>query len=112
MQNAEVRGCGDIMSEYVQIQSSSKKKAQDDVGIGVLYHGGLTTNKNNYFKNLDQNLLPKISDFGKIANQLKKSRKKLDKYSIDELISFLSEVSKKWMEDEDLAQFKQHGLSF
>jgi len=110
--NAEVRGCGDIMSEYVQIQSSSKKKVQDDVGIGVLYHGGLTTNKNNYFKNLDQNLLPKISDFGKIANQLKKSRKKLDKYSIDELISFLSEVSKKWMEDEDLAQFKQHGLSF
>ena len=110
--NAEIRGCGDIMSTYVEVGT---KKKDNDISRkpALLFHGKPTIKSENYLMPLSKEKLPEVNSIYELSDNLRKSRKKLDNYSIDELISYLSAVSKTWLnESSNLSNFKQHGLSF
>jgi len=110
--NAEIRGCGDIMSTYVKVDSQLDQ-ATTDSKPGLLFHGTSAIDPKFFLHALDMKNLPEVDSLFELKDELIKARTKLDKYSIDDLISFLSEVSKTWLnEDSELKIFQQQGLSF
>jgi hypothetical protein len=110
--NAEVRGCGDIMSSYVEVQTHPLEGAPIISRPKLLFHGVGTVSDSTFLSDDMSSRLPEVSDLGGLRSELLTSRLKLDKYTVDELIGFISEVSKLWVEDAGLSRFKQHGLSF
>ena len=105
--NAEVRGCGDIMSTYVKVDTENTEDPYDSK-IGLLFQGTSVIDPKLFLHPLDTKTLPEVNSFKELRNELMEARLKLDKYSIDELISYLSEVSKTWLnEDSELKIFQQ-----
>jgi hypothetical protein len=110
--NAEVRGCGDIMSSYVEVQAQSRGQEPEISRPKLLFQGVGTVSDSTFLSDDMSSRLPEIADLGELRDELLASRLKLDKYTVDELIGFMSEVSKLWLDDAGLSRFKQHGLSF
>jgi len=110
--NAEVRGCGDIMSTYVKVGSNANKNVTKSKPV-LLFNGQPSTNPKSYLLPLSTEKLPEINRIYELENSLRSSRSRLDEYSVDELISYMSAVSKTWLDEKsELSNFKQHGLSF
>lgn len=110
--NAEVRGCGDIMSTYVKVDTEITEDFTDSK-TGLLFHGTPSIDPKLFLHALDITTLPEVKSIYGLRDELMEARAKLDNYSIDELISYLSEVSKTWLdEDSELKIFQQQGLSF
>ena len=62
---------------------------------------------------LDLRSLPSAPSANEIAENLIRERKRLQSYSLDEIIAFLAVASRKWMEaDSGLEHLQQHGLNF
>ena len=110
--NAEIRGCGDIMSTYVKVDTKIKDNVIESKP-GLLFKGIPSIDPKLFLHSLDINKLPKIDSFDELKRDLMQAQSKLAKYSIDELISYLSEISKTWLKDDsELKIFQQQGLSF
>lgn len=111
--NAEVRGCGDIMANYVKVESSRREWDMPLSKPKLLFNGkGVVTAKEFLSDEIGANL-PEIDDLELLRNNVMDARRKLDEYTGDELISYISGVAKLWLEDSaELVRFKQLGLSF
>ena len=110
--NAEARGCGDIMSTYVKVDTKIKEDFSESKP-GLLFKGTPAIDPKFFLHSLDVKKLPEVDNFVELRNDLMQAQSKLEKYSIDELISYLSEISKTWLhEDSELKIFQQQGLSF
>ena len=109
--NAEVRGCGDIMSSYVEVQQIQEVEPEFSKPK-LLFQGVGTASDSSFYSNVSSSRLPEIPDLRKLRTDLLTARLKLDSYTVDELIGFMSEVSKLWLSDAGLSRFKHLGLSF
>jgi|GEM_PF-186022 len=113
--NAEVRGCGDIMSEYVR-QSPGATSLQLDAKQAqpvLLFSGEYSLPAENLLAPIDSNFLPNVDDLSELINSLRANHSRILQYSSDELIAFLSHASRQWLEpDSPLKGLQQQGLSF
>lgn len=110
--NAEVRGCGDIMSTYVANSSRGDVEDATQCSAKLVFNGGAVVSDNVLLSDGIAAGLPQSPEFRNLKIDLLQARSKLDSYSVDELIGYLSEVSKLWLEAPSLSRFKQQGLSF
>lgn len=100
LKKAEVRGCGDILSEKLAFKT--KTSSIDDVGSTLevqLYKGEV--------KGLDD-----LSQLKSIIEGLNASQKWLRLQPIEALIGLIDKASKKWMTDQRFAYLKNSGLLF
>ncbi len=117
---AEVRGCGDVMSSYVRPNFISDTTASNesisdelDSPVKLLWADNFQLPIEEYLSGADSNKFKTIDSLEAISNKLKVARHSLDKYTSDELISYLSHISKTWLTEESpLSKFKNEGLTF
>lgn len=112
--HAEVRGCGDIMSAYL-----TRKPTEGIQTKITLPKPRLLFLEQNYISQqaleatIDFDDLPVIEDLPAIARQLHSNLQKLQRYTVDDLISFFAEAAKSWLDaDSPMRHLQQHGLSF
>ena len=112
--NAEVRGCGDIMSTYLKRSADQEIKPATIIPKPRVLHFEKNFNNFNLKSNtINIDSLPVMSDIESMAKRLRENAKKLERYSVDDLIAFFSLASKSWMtEQSPLQDLQKHGLSF
>jgi hypothetical protein len=112
--NAEVRGCGDIMSTYVSANNEKNhNKDNNDYAIKILWDKDSEIKTIDYISPIKYNNYLEIKNFEEYLDKVKCQQTNLLKYTSDELIYYFSEASKLWIEnDSPLEKFKNEGLSF
>jgi hypothetical protein len=112
--NAEVRGCGDIMSSYVSVTNNKEVENQrSDDSVKIIWDKELNIATVDYLNPLIFNKYPQIDDLNEYLKKIKLCQEDLIKYNTDELIFYFSESSKIWIQNNSpLFQFKQEGLTF
>lgn len=112
--NAEVRGCGDIMSSY--LQSANYQNTSIDSKIltpRFLFQGKSFVPQSVITTFIDFDELPEISDLGNVEVKLRSNLLQMQKYSVDDLISFFSMLAPTFMDEKSpMRHLQQHGLSF
>lgn len=100
MKKAEVRGCGDILSQKLTFSKKINNNVSDN-HLEVLLHGaGQLTSTN------------PVEQMREICAQLKTQREWLSQQPSDALIGLMAEVAKKWAADPNLRFLKDKGLLF
>lgn len=100
LKKAEVRGCGDILSEKLTFKV--KKSSPDDVDNTLdvqLYHGDIEGEDG-------------LAQLKNVIRGLKAQHEWLSVQPIEALIGLIGEASKKWMADSKYAYLKNNGLLF
>lgn len=100
LKKAEVRGCGDILSEKLQFNSSVQSLTADDTNLRVEYFKG------EYKGNNGEELLSSV------ISSLKSQKEWIRNQPIDALIGLIGEASKRWISDENFRFLKDRGLLF
>ena len=112
--NAEVRGCGDIMSSY--LARAKDQNFTSDVKMltpRLLFHEKSFVSQQAIKNVIDFDTLPEVSDLTEIEAGLRSNLVDLQNYSVDDLISFFSIVSQSFMDQKSpMRHLQQHGLSF
>lgn len=100
MKKAEIRGCGDILSQKLTFTKKSHTNSSDN-HLEVLLHGAgeLTATE-------------PVEKMKEICAQLKAQREWLYQQPSDALIGLIAEVAKKWATDPNLLFLKDKGLMF
>lgn len=114
IKNAEIRGCGDVMSTYVEVIKDVK--VQEDLGnnkIYCLWSSNFSLDSKEYLDQGSNSKYLHVDSIDEIASLVKNGRNCLSLYSSDELIAYFSEASKLWLMDSSpLSKFKNEGLTF
>jgi len=100
LKKAEIRGCGDILSNKLTFQQKSDAKKEIDSHLDIQYFKGKTSGNDN-----EEQLQDIISHLNKKLNWLKSQ-------PIEALIGIIGLASKKWLSDERYAFLKNSGLLF
>ena len=103
LKKAEIRGCGDILSNKLKfVDSKSKNINNSSTPIEIHLFNG-----------------PKISDkfddekkLSFILSSLNEKKQWLSKQPIDALIGLIGKVADKWLNDDDMSIYKEKGISF
>ncbi|NOI66951.1 acyl-CoA reductase [Vibrio sp. 99-8-1] len=98
---AEVRGCGDVMSEKVAKKSASKL-LDNQLEHMVVYHSPVV---------LDESLIPS-NQLDLIFSSLKQKQKWLAKQPLEAILGLLNEARKIWPETSELDPYRHTGLNF
>lgn len=98
---AEVRGCGDVMSEKVTQKSSTKQLGSQKESITVYYSP----------VELDDSLQPS-QQLDLILETLKKKQKWLAKQPLEAILGLLDAARKTWAETPELDPYRHTGLNF
>ena len=112
--NAEVRGCGDIMSSYLARDKGQNISSDLKLFIPrLLFHEKSFVSQQAIASVIDFDALPEVSDLAEIEAKLRSNLLDLQKYSVDDLISFFAIVSQSFMDEKSpMRHLQQHGLSF
>lgn len=101
MKKAEVRGCGDILSQKLTFQKKAVGSPKtEDNKLEVYLHQHLVTHKE------------PLAQMKEIIASLKSQQEWLDKQPIDAIIGLIGEVAKKWASAPNLTRIKDRGLLF
>lgn len=101
MKKAEVRGCGDILSQKLTFQKNTEgSQKTEDNKLEILLHEHLVT---------DEEPLAQMKE---IIASLKSQQEWLNKQPVDAIIGLIGEVAKKWASDHKLMRIKDRGLLF
>ncbi|MEO0794235.1 MAG: acyl-CoA reductase [Verrucomicrobiota bacterium] len=110
---AEARGCGDILGEKV---AAARKQAQAGqvADLRLLFSPDASPACDaRWNAPLALESLPQIESPNQFSEQLREARKRLDNYSVDELIALISKAAERWVDAESpLAELRQQGLLF
>lgn len=98
---AEVRGCGDVMSEKVTKKVSSQQLGQQDERM-TIYHSPLR---------LEENLRPS-QQLDSMFETLKENQKWLAKQPLEAILGLVNEARKQWAETPELDPYRHTGLNF
>lgn len=100
LKKAEVRGCGDILSEKLAFKAKKVSLEDIDTTLDVqLYHGDVEGEDG-------------LSQLKSIIRGLKDQQVWLRVQPVEALIGLIGEASKKWMSDSKYAYLKNNGLLF
>lgn len=101
MKKAEVRGCGDILSQKLTFQKKAEGslKAEDNK-LGVYLHQHSVTAEE------------PLAQMKEIIASLKAQQEWLNQQPVDAIIGIIGEVAKKWASDPKLQRIKDRGLLF
>ena len=113
-QKAEVRGCGDIMSEKVARPVARVPAAVvGPAEARLLCDGGADHVAGDLFAPVRLESLPAVPSLRQLAERLRSARARLDSYSIDDLIALVAAAARRWADpDSPLAPLRQQGLLF
>ena len=100
MKKAEVRGCGDILSQKLTFQTKEKATLTEEARLEVYLHQHPITAE----KPSEQ--------LKEIVNSLKERQEWLNSQPIDAIIGLIGEVAKKWSTNPKLMRIKDRGLLF
>ncbi len=116
---AEVRGCGDIMSEKVARPRAARAAAQQSTeaappsDVRLLFDGQANYTPRNFLAPIDLKSLPQVEDLPALADRLKAARARLDDYTTDEIIALIGAAARRWAApDSPLGPLRQQGLQF
>ena len=112
---AEVRGCGDIMSEKVVKPGGRPMEAGTRTATEIRLLCGPEGNHvaGDLFSPVALEQLPAVANLDELAGRLRQGREKLDAYSIDDLIALVSGAAKRWADTTSpLVPLRQQGLLF
>ncbi|MEE2960718.1 MAG: acyl-CoA reductase [Myxococcota bacterium] len=112
---AEIRGCGDMMAE--KVVSNRMGDPEDLASLPQAARLLFAHGKSHVIEGSgeESSILeaPVIEDIHALMDSLIASQEVLRTYSVDEIITLISSVSDRWLdEDSPLAPFKYQGLSF
>ena len=100
MKKAEVRGCGDILSQKLTFQKKAQKGSEEDQNLEILLHQHPITTE-----------VP-LQQIQEVISSLKAQQNWLDDQPIEALIGLIGEVAKKWASDPKLLRIRDKGLLF
>ena len=100
MKKAEIRGCGDILSQKLTFQKKRIAKEEEDNHLEVLLHL--------HEVHSEESLL----QMNEILNSLREQREWMEQQPIEALIGLIGEVARKWATDTSLLRIKDKGLNF
>lgn len=100
MKKAEVRGCGDILSQKLTFQKKAQKGSEKDQNLEILLHQHPITTE-----------VP-LQQIQEVISSLKAQQNWLDDQPIEALIGLIGEVAKKWASDPKLLRIRDKGLLF
>ena len=101
MKKAEVRGCGDILSQKLTFQRKEDGRGKmDDVKLGIFLHQHPVTAKE------------PLAQLKEIITSLKEQQEWLSNQPVEAIIGLIGEVAKKWAADPKLMRIKDRGLLF
>lgn len=100
MKKAEVRGCGDILSQKLTFSKAKKKTSAEDNKLTVYMHEGVITAEQ------------PLAQLKEIMATLRKSAQWLRQQPIDALIGLISSVTAEWIAAPTLQHLKDKGLLF
>ena len=112
---AEARGCGDIMGDKVVKPGarSSAESLSPRTGVRVLCDFDDNYVAGDLFAPVDLEDLPRVESLEATVTRLREGRKKLDAYSVDDLIALVAGAAKRWADPASpLAPLRQQGLLF
>lgn len=115
VKNAEIRGCGDVMSTYISVDKSNLigNSSDSELVINNLWSIDSKATTNDLINSNNNIYYPLVESLDLYIDRLKKRQLDLHKYTSDELIAYFSEASKRWIDEKSpLIKFKQEGLSF
>lgn len=101
MKKAEVRGCGDILSQKLTFKKAEGEslKAEDNKLEIYLHRHPITTGES-------------LAQMREIITSLKAQQEWLNNQPVDAIIGLIGEVAKKWSSDPKLHRIKDRGLLF
>lgn len=101
MKKAEVRGCGDILSQKLTFQKKSDAgSSKEDNKLGIYLHQHPVTAEET------------MAQMKEIIASLKAQQEWLNAQPVDAIIGLIGEVAKKWASDPKLQRIKDRGLLF
>lgn len=101
MKKAEVRGCGDILSQKLTFQKSEiGSQKSEDAKLEVYLHQHPITKE-----------VP-LAQLKEIIDSLKQQQEWLNNQPVDAIIGLIGEVAKRWASDPKLMRIKDRGLLF
>jgi len=112
---AEVRGCGDIMGEKVVKPGAraSAGSAPSAGGVRLLFSAESNHVAGDLFAPVALDRLPAIENLDVLAARLREGRKKLEAYSVDDLIALVAAAARRWADPASpLVALRQQGLLF
>jgi len=112
---AEIRGCGDIMSEkFSSPRPQPAVATAPDPGLPrLLFDLNGTHTPRDFVRPVDWQTLPPIPDLEALATGLRAARARLDDYSVDEIAMLLGAAAHRWLQpDSPLAPLRTLGLLF
>lgn len=101
MKKAEVRGCGDILSQKLTFQKSEvrNQKSENSKLEIYLHHHSITAEE-------------PLAQLKEIIDSLKAQQEWLNNQPVEAIIGLIGEVAKKWATDPKLMRIKDRGLLF
>ncbi|WP_269542328.1 acyl-CoA reductase [Cerasicoccus fimbriatus] len=110
--NAEVRGCGDILGDKVAAAQARSSAREQDMRL-LFSFDHAPASQGRWDAPLSMESLPQVDSVTQLVERLKKGRKRLDHYSVDDLIAIISAAARRWAEpDSELRELRQQGLLF
>lgn len=100
MKKAEVRGCGDILSEKLTFQRKGALAHEEDNHLDVQYYKGSTLEGDG------------VAQLSSIIQNLKEQEEWLRSQPVEAIIGLIGLVAKKWLTDERFRFLKDKGLLF
>ena len=101
MKKAEVRGCGDILSQKLTFQKKTEGDGKtEDNKLGIYLHQHPVTSEES------------LTQMCEIITSLKAQQEWLNNQPVDAIIGLIGEVAKKWASDPKLLRIKDRGLLF
>lgn len=103
MKKAEVRGCGDILSQKLTFQKKSNEKlnvSSHEKRLEVYLHQHPVTTEE------------PLAQMREIISQLREQQDWLNSQPVDAIIGLIGEVAKRWATDPKLMRIKDRGLLF
>lgn len=100
MKKAEVRGCGDILSQKLTFQKTENSTQVGEMKLDVFLHQHPI------------NTVEPLSQLKEIIDSLKAQQEWLNDQPIEAIIGLIDEVAKKWATDPKLLRIKGRGLLF
>lgn len=101
MKKAEIRGCGDILSQKLTFQRKEEgREKKEDTKLEIYLHQHAITTEE------------PLAQLKEIVVSLKKQQEWLNSQPVDAIIGLIGQVSKKWASDPQLQRIKDRGLLF
>lgn len=100
MKKAEIRGCGDILSQKLTFQKRNTSKEEEDRRLEILLHKHEVHSEDT------------LKQIHEVMDTLRQQLEWLNQQPIEALIGLIGEVAKKWATDRKLFRIRDKGLNF